>query len=130
MLSSIRRLLAAILVIALSALPLPGTAGAAMVPTDDATSRRTADGDVARTRLAAALARPALAEQLAALGIAPEEAARRVATLDDSTAIDASAHLDRMPAGGAILGVAVFIIAVLVLTEVLGITRIFPFSRR
>ncbi len=127
--SPIRRLLAAVLVIAFSALPLPGTAGAAMIPTD-AASPRTADGDIARTRLAAALARPALAEQLAALGLAPEEAARRVAALDDATAIDASAHLDRVPAGGAILGVVVFVVAVLFLTEALGITRIFSFARR
>lgn len=128
--SSIRRLLAASLVIATSALPLPGTAGAAMVPTNDAASLRTADGDIARTRLAAALARPALAGQLAALGIAPEEAARRVAALDDSTAINASADLDRVPAGGALVGVVVFVVAVFVLTEVLGITSVFRSLRR
>ena len=128
--ASIRRLLAAILVISTGALPLSGTAGAAMVPTAEAAIPAAANAEAARTRLAAAVARPDLSAQLVALGLAPEEAARRVAALDDSTAIDAATRLDRVPAGAGILGIAVFVFAVLVLTDSMGITRIFPFSRR
>jgi hypothetical protein len=128
--ASIRRLLAAILVISTGALPLSGTAGAAMVPTAEAAILAGAHADSARTRLAAAIARPELSAQLVALGLAPEEAARRVAALDDGAAIDAATGLDRVPAGAGILGVAVFVFAVLVLTDTLGITRIFPFRRR
>lgn len=125
-----RRLLAALLALSLSALPMSGPATAAMVPTDDAPGRFRAEADTARTQLAATLARPDLAAQLVALGLGADEAARRVAALDDAAAIDAAGRLDRMPAGAGILGIAVFVFAALVLTDVLGLTRIFPFTRR
>lgn len=128
--ASIRRLLAALLMISIGALPMSGPASAAMVPTTDASSPAHANADPARTRLAAALARPDLAAQLEVLGLSSEEAAHRVAALDDATAMDAADRLDHMPAGGGLLGIAVFVIAVLILTDVIGLTRIFPFTRR
>lgn len=132
--ASIRRLLAAFLVISTSALPMSGTAGAAMVPTGDAAASPTAPTaptpQVARARLAAALARPELSAQLVELGLAPEEAASRVAALDDITAVEAATALDRVPAGAGGFGIVVFVFAVLILTDVIGLTRIFPFTRR
>ena len=128
--ASIRRLLAALLMISIGALPMSGPASAAMVPTTAASSPAHANADFARTRLAAALARPDLSAQLEALGLTPDEAARRVAALDDATAIDAADRLDHMPAGGGLLGIAVFVFAVRILPEVIGLTRIFPFTRR
>ena len=128
--ASIRRLLAAVLMISIGALPMSGAATAAMVPTTDASSRAHSNADPARARLAAALARPDLSAQLEALGLTSDEAARRVAALDDATAIDAADRLDHMPAGAGLLGIAVFVFAVLILTDVIGLTRIFPFTRR
>jgi hypothetical protein len=126
----IRRLLAALLVVSTSALPLSGMAGAAMLPTAEAAIPEDTTAGAARVRLAAAIARPDLSAQLTALGLAPDEAARRVAALDDSTAIDAAANLDRVPAGAGVVGVAVFVFAVLVITDAIGLTRIFSFIRR
>ena len=128
--ASIRRLLAAFLVISTGALPMSGTTGAAMVPTGDAAASAAPTPQVARARLAAALARPELSAQLVELGLAPEEAASRVAALDDITAIEAATALDRVPAGAGGFGIVVFVFAVLILTDVIGLTRIFPFTRR
>ena len=128
--ASIRRLLAAMLMVSTSALPLSGTAGAAMVPTTEAAIPSGSNADAARARLAAVLARPDLSVQLRGLGLSPEEAARRVAALDDGAAVDAAADLDRIPAGAGPLGVAVFILAVLIITDAIGLTRVFPFTRR
>lgn len=134
--ASIRRLLITFLVISTGALPMSGTAGAAMVPTGDAVAAGAAVGSMAatahlaRARLASVLARPELSAQLVGLGLAPEEAARRIAALDDSTAIEAATDLDRVPAGAGLAGIAVFVFALLILTDVMGLTRIFPFTRR
>lgn len=128
--ASIRRLLAVLLTTAIGALPMSTPANAAMVPTTDASNPAHTNADPARTRLAAALARPDLSARLEALGLTSDEAARRVAALDDATAIDAAYRLDHMPAGAGFLGVAVFVFAVLILTDVVGLTRIFPFTRR
>jgi hypothetical protein len=35
-----------------------------------------------------------------------------------------------MPAGAGALGIALFVFAVLILSDVVGLTRIFPFTRR
>lgn len=128
--AAIRRLLAALLMISIGTLPMSGAATAAMVPTADASSPLRAHADIARTRLAATLARPDLSARLEALGLPSDEAARRVAALDDATAIDAAERLDRLPAGAGALGIAVFVFAVLILTDAIGLTRIFPFTRR
>jgi len=103
-----------------------GEAAALEVP--EATEAATARG--ARARLTAALARPELSAQLVGLGLAPDEAASRVAALDDTTAIEAATALDRVPAGAGGFGIVVFVFAVLILTDVIGLTRIFPFTRR
>ncbi len=128
--ASIRRLLAVLLTIAIGALPMATPANAAMVPTTDTSNPAHTNADPARTRLAAALARPDLSARLEALGLTADEAARRVAALDDATAIDAADRLDHMPAGAGALGIAVFVFAVLILSDVVGLTRIFPFTRR
>lgn len=116
------RLLAAILACALLPLPLSRTADAAMIDTAQATPN-------GRAKLAAALARPELRAELERLGVSAAEAGQRVAALDDATAERAAAGLDRIPAGAGIVGVTVFVLAVMVMLDVLGITRIFPFAR-
>jgi hypothetical protein len=40
-----------------------------------------------------------------------------------------SGKLDQLPAGGDVLGVIVFIFVLLLITDILGLTKIFPFTR-
>lgn len=122
-------LMASVLACALCALPPSGTVGAAMVSTNDSVVTTVDTSAGLRAPLTPAIARPALAAHLEALGLPSDEAVRRVAALDDATVIDAAERLDRMPAGGGALGIAVFVFAVLILTDAIGLTRIFPFMR-
>jgi len=75
----------------------------------------------------AALQRPALVDYLVAAGVPRDEAARRVAALPDSE-IAALGDPAAQPAGGAVVGVVIFVFALLVLTDALGYTDIFPFK--
>jgi hypothetical protein len=64
-------------------------------------------------------------------GIDAVEAQKRVASLSDSELTKISRAMDQLPAGGdavgAIVGAAVFIFLVLLITDLLGLTHVFPF---
>lgn len=71
--------------------------------------------------------RPVLVEYLVAAGVPRDEANRRVAALPDSE-IAALGDPAAQPAGGAVIGIVVFVFALLVLTDALGYTDVFPFK--
>ncbi len=69
--------------------------------------------------------------QLMELGISSEEAHRRVAALTDAEIAEINGRLDRLPAGGsfvgAVLGFILVLFLVLVITDLLGASDVFPF---
>lgn len=86
-----------------------------------------------RARVEAFLARDDVAHQLRSMGVAPEEAQARVATLSDTEISRIAGHMDDVPAGGDALGVvvgaAVLIFIVLLITDIAGLTKVFPWTR-
>ena len=121
----------------LSSLPL-GMAQAALVGTERAAAGRgaaavAADGEQ-RERVLAFVQREDVRRQMETLGVDPTEAASRVAGLTDGEVREIAGHLDRLPAGegavGALIGAVVLIFLVLLLTDLLGLTNVFPFVRR
>jgi hypothetical protein len=82
-----------------------------------------------RARVAALLARADVQSGLARYGVSSEQAAARVASLSDDEVMQLGQRLDTVPAGGDIIGVVVFIFLVLLITDILGFTKIFPFTR-
>jgi hypothetical protein len=85
----------------------------------------------ARVRVAAFLARDDVRQQMRALGVDPAEADRRVASLSDAEVERIAGRLDQLPAGGeviaAVVGAALIVFLVLLVTDLLGLTHIFPF---
>jgi hypothetical protein len=122
-----RRLLctALILSIAGAGLPLPAQAG--MLPAAAVAS------SPAKERIIGVLERRDVRAQLASLGVNPADAKARVAALTDEEAAQLAARLDSMPAGGdgigALVGAALLIFLVLLLTDILGVTKVFPFTK-
>jgi hypothetical protein len=98
---------------------------AAMIGTDQIISSTQTQSD--RAHLIETLSRADLADQLRSAGVDPVQLQDRVNSLTDDEVALLNEHLDQMPAGGGILGVAVFIFVVLLITDVLGYTDIFPF---
>lgn len=84
----------------------------------------------ARAQLAAALAREDVARALRERGVDPAAVAARVEALDDEQARQLAQQIDSAPAGAdSILGTIVFIFVLLLVTDILGLTKVFPFTR-
>lgn len=104
------------------------TASAAIIGTDAAVSAQQVQ--VERARIGAALEREDVRQALLAAGVDPAQAGERVAALTDSEIGALAARMDEMPAGGDALGVVAFIFVVLLVTDILGLTDIFPFVKK
>ncbi|PPE66966.1 PA2779 family protein [Caldimonas caldifontis] len=99
------------------------------VAQEQAVAARSAEGDASRERLAAALDRPELVAKLEQWGVTPEQARARVNALSDEEAQRLVAQIDEAPAGAGVLGALVFIFVLLLVTDILGLTKVFPFTR-
>ena len=105
------------------------TVQAAMISTEQvAQSSITAKGAQDREKIVSMLSRDEVQSELVARGIDPMEAKSRVAALTDDEAGSLATQLDKAPAGG-IIGAILLVFFVLLLTDILGFTKIFPFTR-
>jgi len=71
-------------------------------------------------------------EKLSMLGVSRENIQQRMATLTDDEIAQISQEIDTLPAGagaGGIIGVIVFIFLVLLITDILGYTKVYNFTR-
>ncbi len=82
-----------------------------------------------RATLDALLARDDVRSQFEALGVDPVQARERVQALDDQQVRELAAQLEQLPAGAGVLGVIFLVFIVLLVTDILGFTRVFPFTR-
>ncbi|MES2502477.1 MAG: PA2779 family protein [Pseudomonadota bacterium] len=102
---------------------------AAMISAEQvAQSSVTTTGQQDREKIVSMLSRDDVQSQLVARGIDPTEAKLRVASLTDDEASSLATQLDKAPAGG-IIGAILLVFFVLLLTDILGFTKIFPFTR-
>ena len=102
--------------------PLPAYAG--IVSTDAALVASQRD------RIADMLDRAEVRQQMEALGVRADDVKARVAALSDEEAAQLASRMDSLPAGGnGIIGALVFVFLVLLITDILGLTKIFPFTR-
>jgi hypothetical protein len=113
-----------------TSMPMP-RAQAALVTSEDLATHRSADAD--RARLNDLLAREDVQRELKSYGISPDEAQARVSSLTDEEVAQVAGRLDQLPAGqsalGVIIGAAVIIFIVLLITDIAGLTKVFPFTR-
>ena len=83
-----------------------------------------------RERLLTALNRDDVQAQLLARGVDPAQVQARVDSLTDEEMQTLATNMDQLPAGGdSLIGALVFIFIVLLITDLLGLTNIFPFVR-
>lgn len=78
------------------------------------------------------LARDEIRAELVKLGVDPAEADARVQALSDQEAALAVERMPQLPAGGdgGLIGAIVFIFLVLLLTDLLGLTNVYPFVKK
>ncbi len=119
------------LLMALTSMPI-GIAQAEMVTTDQVIEQYNSTED--RTLVMDFMLREDVQQQMTVLGVDPEEAARRVASLSDEEIQQIAGRLEEMPAGeggvGIIVGAILIIFLVLLVTDLLGYTDIFTFVKK
>ena len=104
---------------------------AAMISSEDTFYQIKAQG--ARDHLKTLISRSDIKKSLISRGIDPDEAMARVDSLSDSEVISVVDKINQLPAGGdalgALIGAALIVFLVLLITDLLGYTDIFPFVK-
>jgi len=118
MIAYFRRCVAALLVVNLLA---PYAAHAGLIATDATLDHQ---------RLGQFLERDDVQRELRARGVDPAQARERAAALTDAEAAQVVSNIDQLPAGGVgIIGAILIVFLVLLLTDILGYTKVFPFTK-
>lgn len=82
-----------------------------------------------REMLQTTLMRADVAAGLEARGVSVEQARERIAALTDDEVATVAQTVDSAPAGSGVVGVLFTVFVVLLVTDVLGLTKVFPFTR-
>lgn len=88
--------------------------------------------EVSRDRVTTFLRRDDVQQVMVQYGINAAEAQKRVASLSDPELTKISQSMEQLPAGGdggvgTVIGAAVFIFLVLLITDIVGLTHVFSF---
>lgn len=117
---------AAVLLVSMGMTSLP--VQAITITTEEAV-QMSAPAMTGREALTDLLARADVQAELARLGVDPAVAAERVAALSDAEVASLHQRMDEVAAGGSVVGAIVFIFVLLLVTDILGLTKVFPFTR-
>jgi hypothetical protein len=129
----LKQTLAALLIVTTTQAGFVQTAQATLVGTEEVAQALSGQaparsGDEARAHLEQVFSRADVQARLQALGVDAADARERVAALTDEDAARLAGQIDEAPAGGFI-EVVIFLFLVLLLTDILGFTKVFPFTR-
>ena len=84
-----------------------------------------------RARISAMCKRQDVRKGLLKLGVNPADVQARVNSLTDHQVQTLADRMNQLPAGGSsLLGVLVFIFVLLLITDILGFTDVFPFVKK
>ena len=109
-----------------------GPAYASMIGTSEVLKKESSQLD--KERILNALQREDVRQKLQSWGVEPETAEARVQALTDRELARISQRMDNLPAGGdafgGLIGAAVFVFLVLLFTDIMGATDVFPFVKK
>jgi hypothetical protein len=121
---TVNRCIAHALIVCIVGMGMPVSSMAGIVTTDQVYA------GAERNQIKRLLERDDVRAQLQALGVDPVAARARADALNDEEIAALVDRMDRLPAGGHdIIGALVFVFIVLLITDILGFTKIFPFTR-
>lgn len=102
------------------------SAQAGMVSSEQVVASQAAQLD--RDHVKAFFKRQDVRDQLQARGVDADVALARVDAMTDQEVATINGKIDSLPAGGDIIGAVVFVFIVLLITDILGLTKVFPFT--
>lgn len=126
--TTIYRLAARLLIVSMLGISLPmHNANAALIGTENAISQsQTATN---RARVEAFMGRADVQTQMEKMGIPAADAQSRVAAMTDDEVNQVAGNINTLPAGGVnALAIVLIIFIILVITDLLGWTKIFPWQ--
>ena len=116
-----KRFLSSMLIVCLAGAGLPVHAG--MLPTDA--------GNAERSRVLTVLERDDVRAQLEAHGVTAAQVKARLAAMTDDELAQLAGQIDSLPAGGTdVLGFILVVFIILLITDIVGWTHIFPFTKK
>lgn len=122
--NAFNRCMARVLIVCTMALGTPLPASADIVTTDQIYA------GTERARVQSFLDRADVQAQMQSLGVDVNVARARVDALTDDEASRLAGQIDQLPAGAdSFWGVLLAIFVILLITDILGLTKIFPFTR-
>lgn len=132
--TGLQRGLSGVLALTVAGSTLLGSAQAASIGTEElaraaAPTESARSADQARVQVLSTFERQDVQRQLVERGVSLEQARARVAAMTDDEALAVARQIDAAPAGGDVLGTIVFIFVLLLVTDILGFTKVYPFTR-
>jgi hypothetical protein len=124
---NIKHLVASLLIFSVTAAGFPMAAHANIVATDEVVSAGVAASH--RDTVNSFLAREDVRQAMQAQGISPLAATERVSAMSDAEVAQLAGRVDQAPAGGEILGLLFTVFILLLVTDILGLTKVYPFTR-
>ncbi|MGM0542666.1 MAG: PA2779 family protein [Pseudomonadota bacterium] len=130
---TIRAYLSTLLIAALVITSLPVAAAPAASPSTDLVSTQSAltndSGQADRERIHQLLNRADIQEALVDQGVDLDDVDARVAALSDAEAQQMANQLEELPAGAGVIGALFAVFVILLVTDILGLTDVYPFTR-
>ena len=122
-----KRSIASFLIVCMTAIGMPVSAHAGIVSTEEALSTEVTTAN--RSKVEAFLARADVSQAMKAQGVSSQAAADRVKAMSDVEVAQLAGRVDQAPAGGDVLGILFSIFVILLVTDIMGLTKVFPFTR-
>jgi len=125
-----KKLVSTVLIVCITAAGLPFSAQARMVTTEEITAPASSGTlSASRDKVNQFLAREEVRQAMLGQGVTPDAAMSRVAAMSDSEVAQLAGRVDQAPAGGDVLGILFTVFIVLLVTDIMGLTKVFPFTR-
>ena len=125
----LKRLLAFMLIVSTTLMGLPLTAHAGMVSTEEVTATVPGSALGNRDKVNHFLSREDVRASLQGQGVSSTDAVERVQAMTDAEVAQLASRVDQAPAGGEVLGLIFTVFIVLLVTDIMGLTKVFPFTR-
>jgi hypothetical protein len=122
-----KRFVSSCLIVGILSAGLPMTAQASIVATDEIASASSTLSS--RNTVSTYLARDDVREAMQAQGVSPQAALERVQAMSDVEVAQLAGRIDQAPAGGDVLGILFTVFIILLVTDIMGLTKVFPFTR-
>ncbi|MCU6432388.1 PA2779 family protein [Undibacterium sp. Jales W-56] len=125
--SAFKRLVSATMIVTTTLVGMPIAAHAEIVPTDESMSTTVSAAN--RERVTNFFNRADVRNAMQQQGVNGDAALERVNAMSDAEVAQLAGRIDKAPAGGEILGIIFTVFIILLVTDILGLTKVFPFTR-